>query len=275
MLGIDRIELHEQTVIVHLHAISSTAPCPQCGTPGSRIHSRYQRTIADVAFGARHLILKLFVRKWICREASCSQCIFAERFPGLVQRYTRMTDRLVEALQSVGVTTNGADAARILSSLGMPTSAKTVIRHVLHLPLPDECSVPEVGIDEWAWKKAHQYGTILVNLAERRIVQLLADRSVASSKSWLRSHPEIRIVSRDRGKLFREAATDGAPQAQPLSLAKEFCRSAGDALVSQNARAQSRSTKHRRKSTPCSQTSHAKDRGTGASCSSSPPGGHP
>jgi transposase len=118
MLGIDRIELHEQTVIVHLHAISSTAPCPKCGTPGSRIHSRYQRTIADVAFGGRHLVLKLFVRKWICREPLCSQRIFAERFPEFVQRYARMTDRLVEALQAVGVTTNGADAARIVSSRG-------------------------------------------------------------------------------------------------------------------------------------------------------------
>jgi transposase len=74
----------------------------------------------------------------------------------------------------------------------------------------------QVGIDEWAWKKGHQYGTILVNLAERRGVQLLADRSVDTSKAWLRSHPEIRIVSRDRGKLFREAATDGAPQAQQV-----------------------------------------------------------
>jgi transposase len=74
----------------------------------------------------------------------------------------------------------------------------------------------QVGIDEWAWKKGHQYGTILVNLAERRVVQLLADRSVDTSKAWLRSHPEIRIVSRDRGKLFREAATDGAPQAQQV-----------------------------------------------------------
>jgi transposase len=208
--------LSDQTVLVHLQAISSTAPCPQCGTPSSRVHCRYRRTIADVALGGRHLLLKLHVRKWICREASCPQCIFAERFPGLVRRYARMTDRLVEALQSVGVTTNGADAARILSSLGMPTTAKTVIRHVLQLPLPGEGSVHEVGLDEWAWKKGHHYGTILVDLAERRVVQLLADRSVETSKAWLRTHPEIRIVSRGRGKLFREAATDGAPQAQQV-----------------------------------------------------------
>ena len=215
-INIETIEVSEHTVLVHLYATLPTAPCPQCGTPGSRIHSRYQRTIADIAFGRRHLLLKLQVRKWICRESSCPQRIFAERFPGLIRRYARMTDRLVEALQSVGVATNGADAARILSALGIPTTAKTIIRHVLRLPLPDEGSVQEVGIDEWAWRKGHHYGTILVNLAERRIVQLLADRSVETSKAWLRTHPEIRTVSRDRGKLFREAATDGAPQAQQV-----------------------------------------------------------
>ncbi len=195
-IDIETIEVSEDTVLVHLYATLPTAPCPQCGTPGSRIHSRYQRTIADLAFGQRHLLLKLLVRKWICRESSCSQRIFAERFPGLVRQYARMTDRLVEALQAVGVTTNGADAARILSALGMPTTAKTIIRYVLRLPLPDEGSVQEVGIDEWAWKKGHQYGTILVNLAERQIVRLLADRSVETSKAWLRTHHTVNPFER-------------------------------------------------------------------------------
>ncbi len=203
-------------IIVSLHAISSTAACPQCGTAGSRVHSRYQRTIADVAFGRRCLVLKLLVRKWICPEASCSQRVFAERFPELVQRYARMTDRLIEALQSVGVTTNGADAAQILSSLGMPTTAKTIIRRVLQLSLPKESLVRIAGIDEWAWKKGSHYGTILVDLQHRRIAALLSERSVETSTAWFKKHPEVDKVSRDRGKLFREAISAGAPQAKHI-----------------------------------------------------------
>ena len=155
--------MHDQTIIVHLHATFPTAACPQCGTAGSRVHSRYQRTIADVAFGGRNLVLKLLVRKWICPEASCSRRIFAERFPEVVQRYARMTDRLIKALQSAGVITNGADAAQIAESFGVPTTAKTIIRRVLQLPLPSKGSVRKVGIDEWAWKKGQCYGTILVD----------------------------------------------------------------------------------------------------------------
>jgi transposase len=215
-LDLDSIEVREQTVIVHLHATAPTAACPHCGTAGSRVHSRYSRTIADVAFGVRHLELKLLVRKWICAEASCSRHIFAERFPELVQRYARMTNRLITALQAVGVIANGVDAAQIASSFGVPTTAKTIIRRVLQLPLPSEGEVAKVGIDEWAWKKGQRYGTILVDLEKRRVVQLLAERSVETSQAWLRRHPEIDLVSRDRGKIFRDAATQGAPQAKQV-----------------------------------------------------------
>lgn len=215
-MDLDTIEIHEQKIIVHLYATSPTAACPQCATAGSRVHSRYERTITDVAFGGRSLVLKLLVRKWICPEASCSQRIFAERFPGFVQRYARMTDPLVKILQVVGVMTNGADAAQIVSAFGVPTTAKTIIRRVLQLPLPNEGLVHKVGIDEWAWKKGHHYGTILVDLEKQRVVQLLADRCVETSKAWLRKHPEIDLVSRDRSAIFREAATEGAPQAKQV-----------------------------------------------------------
>ena len=216
-LGLETIEGEDQTVIVHLHATAPTATCPQCGTVGSRVHSRYQRTIADVAFGGRSLVLKLLVRKWICPETSCPQRIFAERFPELVRRYARMTNRLSEALQAVGVTTNGADAARILSSLGMPTTAKTVIRRVLQLALPTEGTVRAVGIDEWAWKKGSHYGTILVDLQQRRVAALLPARSEVTATAWLANHPEIKWIARDRGKIFHDAATQGAPHAQQVA----------------------------------------------------------
>jgi transposase len=215
-LDLDSIEVQEQTVLVHRHATAPSAACPQCGTAGSRVHSRYERSIADVAFGGRNLELKLLVRKWICPEASCSRHIFAERFPELVERYARMTERLIKALQSAGVITNGADAAQIASSFGAPTTAKTIIGRVLQLPLPSEGLVRKIGIDEWAWKKGQRYGTILVDLEKRRVVQLLGDRWVETSQAWLRKHAEIDLVSRDRGKLFREATTDGAPQAKQV-----------------------------------------------------------
>jgi transposase len=216
-LGIDSVEQHSQTVVVHLSATSPTAPCPRCETPGSRVHSRYLRTIADLPCVGQRLVLKLLVRKWVCPASSCSQRIFAERFPGLVQSYARMTDRLKEALQSVGITTNGADGARLFARLSMPTTGKTIIRRVIGLPLPADTSVRVAGIDEWAWKKGSHYGTILVDLEQRRVAALLPERSEETAAAWFATHPEVRWIARDRGKIFRDAATRGAPQAQQVA----------------------------------------------------------
>ncbi len=65
-------------------------------------------------------------------------------------------------------------------------------------------------------EKGHRYGTIVVDLEAQRVAALLPDRSVLSTKQWLSNHPEIQVVSRDRGKLFREAADEAAPQAQQV-----------------------------------------------------------
>ena len=216
MLTVDKIERSTQGLTVYLHATTSTVFCPTCGTAGSRVHSRYLRTVADLTCVGQRLRLKLLVRKWICPLDSCPQRIFAEQFAGVARRYARMTDRLIKALQSMGVTTNGADGACLSSSLAMPTTPKTLIRHVLELPLPKESSVRIAGIDEWAWKKGARYGTILVDLEHRRIADLLPERSVESSTAWFKKHTEVQIVSRDRGKIFRAAADAGAPQAKQV-----------------------------------------------------------
>lgn len=229
-LTVERVERSTLGLTVYLSATTSTVPCPRCGTPGSRIHSRYYRTVADMGCVGQRLTLKLLVRNWVCPLASCPQQIFAEPFAGLVRRYARMTDRLIKALQSIGVTTNGADGACLSSSLAMPTTAKTLIRRVLELPVPPCGPVHIIGIDEWAWKKGSQYGTILVDLEHGRIADLLPERSVESSTDWFKKHPEVKIISRDRGKIFRAAADAGAPQAKQIVDRFHLQKNFGEAL---------------------------------------------
>ena len=110
-LTVDRVERSTQGLTVYLYATTSTVSCPRCGTAGSRVHSRYTRTAADLTCVGQRLTLKLLVRKWVCPSDSCSQRIFAEPFTRLAPRYACMTDRLIKAQESIGVTTNGADGA--------------------------------------------------------------------------------------------------------------------------------------------------------------------
>ena len=70
-----------------------------------------------------------------------------------------------------------------------------------------------IGIDDWAWKRGQRYGSIICDLERRRVVDLLPDREPATVEAWLSHHPEITVISRDRGGGYGQAATRAAPQA--------------------------------------------------------------
>ena len=73
------------------------------------------------------------------------------------------------------------------------------------------------GVDDWAWRKGSNYGTIIVDLERHQVVDVLADRSAATTASWFKEHPEVEVVSRDRAGLYAEAAREGAPQARQVA----------------------------------------------------------
>jgi len=79
---------------------------------------------------------------------------------------------------------------------------------------PPTPSLRAIGIDDWAWRKGQTYGTIMVDLEQRTVVDLLPDRSAITAASWLAEHPTIEIVSRDRCGLYATAAVSGAPHAR-------------------------------------------------------------
>lgn len=70
-----------------------------------------------------------------------------------------------------------------------------------------------LGVDEWAWRKGQRYGTILVDLEEGRVVDLLPERSADSFAAWLEARPRVEVISRDRSNLYAEEASRGAPNA--------------------------------------------------------------
>lgn len=88
------------------------------------------------------------------------------------------------------------------------------MRLVRAAPLPTQPEPRIVGIDEWAWRRGRSYGTMLVDLERHTVLDLLPDRDAGSVAAWLRAHPGIEVIARDRADVFAEGARAGAPQAQ-------------------------------------------------------------
>jgi transposase len=216
-IAIEAVYPSKTQLTVQIVCILESATCPLCQQSSERIHSRYGRRVADVPCGGRRVILALTVRKFVCSTPTCPRKLFTERLPDLVQSYARMTNRLSEHLQTLGFATCGQLGERLAPKLGMGVSGPTLLRRMKTVSLPPVARVRVLGIDDWAWKKGQTYGTILVDLERRTTIDLLPDRSTETVVAWLRAHPEVEIVSRDRGTEYAAAAKKGAPQAQQIA----------------------------------------------------------
>jgi transposase len=207
------VTVAQESVLLHLTATAPTACCPCCMVPSSSIHSRYQRRLTDLPWGVCPVRIQLTVRKFVCRNPTCTRRIFTERLPDLVAPSARKTDRLIAVLRAIGLALGGQAGARLAAHLRLPASPATLLRLVQAAPTPQPLVLQAVGVDEWAWGRGHRYGTILVDLASHRVVDLLPDRSATTVAAWLAQHPTRRQVCRDRSDLYADGIRRGAPQA--------------------------------------------------------------
>src|SRR5487761_383818 len=109
-------------ITVTLHPRRITARCPLCGRRSRRVHSRYERTLADLPWGMHAVPLRLRVRRLFCRNARCARRIFSERLPGVALPWARRTRRLETRLTAVGLALGGAAGVRLARKLGLTAS---------------------------------------------------------------------------------------------------------------------------------------------------------
>ena len=213
-LVVERVETEAEGLLILARPASATAVCPTCGFASARIHSTYRRMLADLPAQGRAVRISVSTRRFRCALVRCHQRIFTERLAATAARpFARRTMRLEGIVHHLGLALDGRPGQGFARRLLLPVSKDTLLRVVRrHAMLPVE--VPRViGIDDWAFKRGHHYGTIICDLERRRIIDLLPDREAATVAAWLAARPSIAVIARDRGAGYIQAATDGRPEA--------------------------------------------------------------
>jgi transposase len=216
-LMVERVEHDAMTLTVFVCSTSLASACPLCQKPSAHLHSHYERVVADLPCGGRQVRLLVCVPKFRCKTPTCPRKVFAERLAPLIEPWARQTTRLIAALQAIGLATCGEGGARLADKLSLPTSPTTLLRRIMALPTEPVETVCELGIDDFSFRRRRRFGTILVDLERHHILDLLPDRTSATAAAWMERHPEIELVSRDRGGDYAAAARLGAPQARQVA----------------------------------------------------------
>src|SRR5262245_7766668 len=212
-LHIETMAMTERGMTLAVAVTTSQALCPTCTQPSTHIHSDYRRTLADLPWAATPVQLHLRVRRFWCETPHCARQTFTERVPQVAPCSARATARLRARQTSTGLALGGAAGARDLARQGVPGSRNTLLRRVRGLATPAAPPPCAVGIDDWAKRKGHTYGTIVVDLDRHCPVDLLEDRTAETVAAWLQAHPEVTVVARDRAEAYTSGVTQGAPDA--------------------------------------------------------------
>ena len=143
-------QLTDDSLVIGMIATDAVGACPLCQTPTNRVHSFYQRTLADLPVSGKRVKLLLRLRKFFCPLADCPRKVFAQSCHSVCKPFARRLRRADQQIQTIGLQAGAKPGARLCHTIGQAVSASTVLRVIRKTPQPVVETPKRLGVDDFA-----------------------------------------------------------------------------------------------------------------------------
>jgi len=209
-IRVSNIEFKPPPIHIYASLAGKRAKCPGCKKYSYSVHDRYERTIADLPVFQYETIMILTVRKFKCRNDNCKRAVFTEQNDN-IHPYARRTNRVTRLLSDIAIEMSTGSGCMLSEKLLIKVSRSTLIRLAHQQSPPDINTLKVVGVGDWAFRQGVNYGTILVDMETSKPIDLLPTRDSEDLKAWLRKHPGIETITRDRASSYSSAIDSICP----------------------------------------------------------------
>lgn len=193
--------------------------CPYCQMPAYRTSGWENRTCQLLSVSGVTVFLHLRQRRFKCENPACSHRTFTVETSGF-KPFQHRSDQLNIVIFALSLFFSDSALSLVLRQLGIMVSRESIRQLLSHIEIKDEPDIDAVGIDDVCLKKGQSYYTVIYDAHDHHLLALLDGRDGKELKKWLKDHPRIRTVARDRASAYASAVAEILPDC--LQVADRF-----------------------------------------------------
>lgn len=201
----------KKVIILDIDSEVRECKCPKCGKLCKTSNvGTYFRDIEDVPYNFESIWLHIHTHKYVCTNETCEKKYFDEVIP-FARKNKVKTDNFIQFILTLSIFLSSTSTSLILSLLGTTVSSDVVDNIIKKIEIKDNVDIEEIGVDDVSIRRGQTYATAIYDLNDHHLIALLDGRDAASFENWLKEHPKIRTVARDRASAYATAINKVLP----------------------------------------------------------------